>query len=198
MKAAEPKNVAVGASGSGRSLENLLKNPSPAFRIAGVIASRPDCRAVSIANDAGLPLFVGDFGGAQRAATADRLHAWLENQKIDWVALAGFLKIYPMRPQWRSRVVNIHPALLPKHGGKGMYGTRVHAAVLAGGDKKSGATVHFVDDRYDEGKVIARIEVPVLANDTVETLAARVFQAECRLYPDVLAKVVRGELPRDY
>ncbi len=196
MKAAEPKNVAVGVSGGGRSLENFLKNPSPAFRIAGVIASRPDCRAVTVANDAGMPVFVGDFGAAQRAATADSLHTWLEMQKIDWVALAGFLKIYPVRPEWRSRVVNIHPALLPKHGGKGMYGDHVHAAVLASGEKESGATVHFVDDRYDEGKVIARTFVAVLPNDTVDTLAARVFQAECRLYPDVLAKIVRGELPR--
>jgi folate-dependent phosphoribosylglycinamide formyltransferase PurN len=110
------------------------------------------------------------------------------------VALAGFLKIYPVKPDWAKRVVNIHPALLPKFGGKGMYGDFVHAAVLNAGERASGCTVHFVDDHYDEGRILAQATVEVLAGDTPETLAARVFAAECRLYPDALARIVRGEL----
>ncbi len=192
MTAAEIKRVAVGVSGGGRSLENFLKNPSPVYEIAGVIASRPDCRAVEIAKTANLPLFVGDFSAAQRPATADALYAWLDRQRIDWIALAGFLKIFPVRAAWATRVVNIHPALLPKFGGKGMYGDHVHDAVLKSGDKKSGATVHYVDERYDEGKVIAQAEVEVRVGDTVDSLATRVFEAECRLYPKILAQLVQG------
>lgn len=195
MKAAEAKRVAVGVSGGGRSLENFLKSPETAFRIAGVIASRPDCRAVEIAKKSGLPLFVGDFGAAKRSETAAALYDWLGAERIDWIALAGFLKIFPVRPDWATRVVNIHPALLPKFGGKGMYGDHVHAAVLESGEKKSGATVHYVDERYDEGKIIAQVEVDVRADDTVDTLAARVFEAECRLYPRILGELVEGRKP---
>lgn len=194
MPEAEVKNVAVGVSGGGRSLENLLRRPSPDYRIAGVIASREDCRAVAIARDAGLPVFVGDFGPQGKAQTEVTLYEWLALHRIDLVALAGFLKIYPVRPEWTNRVVNIHPALLPKYGGKGMYGNHVHAAVLQCGDLFSGATVHFVDGRYDEGRIIARARVEVRPGDTVETLAARVFQAECELYPKILSQLARGEL----
>lgn len=196
MKAPERPPVAVGVSGGGRSLENFLKRPHPDFQIGGVIASRPDCRAVDVAQEAGLPVFIGDFGAASRPRTSEDLYAWLSQHRIQWIALAGFLRIFPVRKDWTARVVNIHPALLPKFGGKGMYGDHVHAAVLASGEKKSGATIHFVDDHYDEGKVIAQTEVDVRPGDTVDTLAARVFAAECQLYPEVLAKIVRGELPR--
>lgn len=191
MKAPEPKRIAVGVSGSGRSLENFLKKPSDAYRIAGVIASRADCRAVDIAQKAGLALFIGDFSAAERARTEGQLYAWLEREKIDLVALAGFLKIFPVRPAWARRVVNIHPALLPKFGGKGMYGHHVHEAVIAAGEKKSGATVHYVDGRYDEGDVIQQVEVDVRPGDDAQTLAARVFEAECRVYPEVLARLAR-------
>src|SRR5690242_629402 len=114
MKA--PKRVAVGVSGGGRSLDNFLRRPSPDYVIAGVIASRPDCRAVQIARDAQLPVFVGDFARTAAALTETELYAWLAEHQIDLVALAGFLKIYPVRPEWTNRVINIHPALLPKFG----------------------------------------------------------------------------------
>lgn len=193
-KAAEVKNVAVGVSGSGRSLENFLSQPSPAYQIAGVIASRPDCRGAAIARDAKLPLFIGDFSPTRRDATADALYQWLADHQIDLVALAGFLKVFPVRSGWTTRVINIHPALLPKFGGQGMYGNHVHAAVLASGDQKTGATIHYVDGRYDEGRILTQTVVEVQATDTVETLATRVFAAECLLYPDALAKIARGEL----
>lgn len=188
--------VAVGVSGGGRSLENFLRRQrqGAGYEIAGVIASRPDCRAVTVARDAKLPLFIGDFSVAASEATADKMYAWLEEQRVAWVALAGFLKVFPVRAAWTNRVVNVHPALLPKFGGRGMYGDHVHAAALASGDRESGATIHFVDARYDEGRTIAQARVPIEANDTVESLAARVFAAECRLYPEVLDKLLAGEL----
>ena len=190
------KKIAVAVSGSGRSLQNFLVNaPSyPEYVVAGVIASRQDCRAVEIANERKLPVFIGNFSPGA-ASCQKSLDEWLRDKSIDWVALAGFLKKFPDLPEWRQRVINIHPALLPKFGGKGMYGDRVHAAVLAAGESISGATIHFVTENYDEGAIIAQVTVPVLAYDRPETLAARVFAAECELYPEVLKRLILGSLP---
>ena len=101
--------------------------------------------------------------------------------------LAGFLHYLPIPAAWRGRVVNIHPALLPKFGGKGMYGDRVHQAVIEAREKESGCTVHWVDDVYDHGAVILQKRVPVRPDDTAEDLAHRVFDAECEAYPEAIA-----------
>ena len=191
---ASGRRVAVAISGGGRSLANFLGKPG-AYEIAAVIASRPDCKGVKIANEHHLPLYVGDFSDAGRARTTLELEKWLIAHDITWVALAGFLKLYPVTPRWVGKVVNIHPALLPNFGGHGMYGDRVHAAAIAAQAQESGATVHFVDDRYDEGRIIAQVRVPVRTGDDPEALATRVFAAECRLYPHVLNGLVTGTLP---
>lgn len=199
MSAPHRAKIAVAVSGGGRSLANFLARqaePAMRYEVGAVIASRPDCKAVMIANDHRLPLFVGNFAPAQRAHTATELVSWLESHGIAWVALAGFLKIYPVTRGWEGRVVNIHPALLPAFGGKGMYGDRVHDAVIGAAARESGATVHFVNDHYDEGAAIAQIVVPVHPGDDAHTLADRVFAAECRLYPDVMSRLIGGELPR--
>lgn len=198
MSAERPgRRVAVALSGGGRSLANLLEKqrPGQGYEIAGVVASRPDCGGVTIAKRAGLPLLVGDFSAAALPATTTRLYAWLAAQDIDWIALAGFLKRFPLHPDFVTRTVNIHPALLPDFGGPGMYGDRVHKAVLAARRDETGATVHFVTERYDEGAAIAQIVVPVRAEDSPQTLADRVFAAECRLYPHVLTALLEGRLP---
>jgi folate-dependent phosphoribosylglycinamide formyltransferase PurN len=119
----------------------------------------------------------------------------LHEVSADWLALCGFLKVFPLFPEYRDRTVNIHPALLPRHGGRGMYGQHVHSAVLKAGDTASGATVHYVTEAYDEGATIAQVAVPVEPNDTPEALAARVFKAECQLYPQVINSLVAGALP---
>jgi folate-dependent phosphoribosylglycinamide formyltransferase PurN len=105
---------------------------------------------------------------------------------IDLVVLAGYLKLLPIVPEFAGRVINIHPALLPKHGGKGMYGDRVHEAVLASGDSESGCTVHLCNEGYDDGRILLQARVPVLAKDTVTTLAAR-FCRRARAYPAAIA-----------
>ena len=112
----------------------------------------------------------------------------LEAHHIDCIALAGYLKLVPREviARWSGRIVNIHPALLPKFGGAGMYGRRVHEAVIAAGEKESGATVHQVNDEFDRGAIIAQERVPVEPADTPATLAARVLAAEHRLYPRTL------------
>lgn len=184
--------IAVAVSGSGRSLANFLERQSRegGYEVVAVIASRPDCRAVSIAREAGLPLLVEDFSPARLAEVGTRLYPWLAEQRVDLVVLAGFLKLFPLAAGWEKRILNIHPALLPKHGGRGMYGDRVHAAVLAARETQSGPTVHYVNERYDEGAIIEQAVVPVLPGDTAHTLADRVFAAECELYPRVVARLL--------
>jgi len=113
----------------------------------------------------------------------------LERYPIDLVLLAGFVHLYLFPPKWAGRVLNIHPALLPRFGGKGFYGRRVHEAVLRSGARESGCTVHFADERYDHGPIILQKKVPVLPGDTPESLAERVFQAECEAYPEAIRRV---------
>jgi formyltetrahydrofolate-dependent phosphoribosylglycinamide formyltransferase len=190
--------LAVLLSGSGRTLANLLDRIAdgtlPA-RIVGVVSSRRGVRGVEIAERAGLPVTVlrrRDFPDsvAHNAAIA----AWLRPHRPQIIALAGYL-CYVIRPGWfAGPLVNIHPALLPAHGGQGMYGDRVHRAVLAAGDRESGCTVHHVDEVYDHGAIIAQQRVPVKPDDDPDRLAARVFTAECELYPRVLADLAREVL----
>jgi folate-dependent phosphoribosylglycinamide formyltransferase PurN len=189
--------VAVAVSGGGRSLRNFLERqrPGQGYEIAAVIASRPDCKGVEIARAAGLPVFIETFTAARLAEIGTRLYAWLDELQISWIALAGFLKMFPLDPRWDGKIVNIHPALLPRFGGHGMYGDRVHAAVVASGAATSGATIHYVNDKYDEGRIIAQIEVPVRPGDDAHALADRVFAAECELYPAVLDALIAGTLP---
>ena len=114
--------------------------------------------------------------------------------RLDWIVLAGYLKLLPITEKVRGRVVNILPALLPAHGGPGMHGDRVHRAVLDAGDTQSGCTVHLCDDRYDTGPILAQATCPVREDDTVRTLAERVFALELELYPETLQRLVTGEI----
>ena len=118
---------------------------------------------------------------------------------MDTVILAGYMKrLGPLTLQaYRGRILNIHPALLPKFGGQGMYGKRVHEAVLRAGETVTGVTVHVVDELYDHGRILAQCEVPVLAGDTVDSLAERVLRQEHRLYPDTLRRIAAGEIVLD-
>ena len=121
----------------------------------------------------------------------------LEAAGVDLVVLAGYLKQVPgaVVRAWRGRIINVHPALLPRHGGRGMYGRRVHEAVLAAGDAVSGATVHLVTEEYDQGEILAQGTVPVLPGDTPDTLAARVLAVEHKLLPATVLALARAGLP---
>lgn len=120
----------------------------------------------------------------------------LERHFVDTICLAGFMKKLPdaVLERFNGRVLNIHPALLPKFGGKGMYGLNVHKAVLEARESRSGATVHLVSSEYDRGKILARREAPVLPDDTPESLAARVLEIEHEIYPETLQKIALGEI----
>jgi phosphoribosylglycinamide formyltransferase-1 len=169
----------------------------------GALAAEP---VLTVSNKKGAPAL--DFAAAHSVATriiptlpdpvvADvRLAEALTAARINLVILSGYLrKLGPTTlAAFKGQILNIHPALLPKYGGAGMYGRRVHAAVIAAGDAYSGASVHLVDDEYDHGRVIAQVEIAVLAGDTPETLEARVMAAEPKLFVDTLARIARGEL----
>lgn len=193
----EPVRVAVLASGGGSNLQALIDrfrgDASPA-RVELVVASRAGIGALDRAARAGIAGIVLD---PREHAHAARLLAALEEHRIGLVVLAGYLSLVPAEvvERFRGRMLNIHPALLPAFGGHGMYGMRVHRAVIASGVRVSGATVHRVDDRYDEGEIVAQWPVPVLAGDTPETLAARVLAVEHRILPMAVEAVARGEPP---
>ena len=187
-----PVPVAVLVSGGGTNLQALLDalRDSPVARIAHVVASGADAGALERARRAGVPTVVlahpDDPGEVVTAAGDARL-----------VVLAGYLKRIPAAAvaRLRWRVINIHPALLPAFGGPGMYGRRVHEAVLASGVALSGATVHYVDEEYDRGPIIAQWPVPVRSDDTPDTLAARVLDVEHRLLPQVVVELARSGVP---
>ncbi|HUF74675.1 MAG TPA: phosphoribosylglycinamide formyltransferase [Longimicrobiales bacterium] len=179
--------TAVFASGGGSNFQALLDHQSPtgSWRVALLVTDREDAGAGVRARAAGVDVAVVAPGARDPRDSGRELLAVLDDHRIDLVLLAGYLKLVPREvvERYEGRMLNIHPALLPKFGGKGMYGMRVHRAVLDAGETESGATVHLVDEEYDRGAIVAQRRVPVLEGDTPEALAARVLAVEHRLYP---------------
>lgn len=196
-----PLKLAVLLSGSGRTLQNLID-----LRAAGlldvdvrtVIASRPNLVGSERAVNAGLPSHV-----VQRSQFADlhefssRVFGLCDEAGADLVVLAGWLSLLILPERYRGRVLNIHPSLLPSFGGKGMYGQKVHQAVIDYGCKVSGCTVHFVDETYDTGPIVLQRTCPVLPTDTPDTLAARVFEEEKAAYPEAIRLIQQGRVRID-
>lgn len=191
-----PARVAVLASGSGTNLQALLDRfnlgDDESARVVRVLGSSPGIGALDRAGDAGIEAVVLE----EAADDGGPLSAHLGEAEADLVVLAGYLRLVPapVVRAWRGRMVNIHPALLPSFGGKGMYGRRVHEAVLASGARVTGPTVHFVDEAYDRGAIIAQWPVPVLEDDDPDRLAERVLAHEHRLLPEVVGALARGEV----
>lgn len=157
-----------------------------------VVAHREDVVGVDRCRDAGLHVEVVPVSPA--TSTSDRIDQTLERVGVELVCLCGYLRHFRVAPRWSDRVVNIHPSLLPKHGGPGMYGDRVHASVLAEGDAESGCTVHAVDEIYDHGAMILQRRCAVEPNDTPASLAARVFAAECEAMPEAIRAIAEGRI----
>ena len=193
----DPLRLAVLISGGGRTLLNLhqaIQDGSLRAVIGTVISSRADAAGVARSRGAGLPTVVIE----RRALSADVFQREITQAiseprasaraaaGVDLVCMAGFLSLWRIPDDFRGRVINIHPALLPEFGGPGMYGRRVHEAVLAAGKTVSGCTVHFCDNEYDHGPIILQRTVPVLPDDNPDTLAARVFEQECIAYPEAI------------
>lgn len=191
--------LAVCLSGGGTTLTNLVRAIQSGelnAEITNVIATSGTCGGIQRASSAEIPVTVVDrrdfdsdesFSNAVISATGD----------VDLIVLAGFLRRLIVPKAWSRRVLNIHPSLIPSFCGKGYYGHHVHEAAIDRGVRVSGCTVHFVDNEYDHGPIIAQRCVPVLSDDTAETLAARVFEQECQLYPEAIQLVTSGRLSID-
>ena len=183
-----PVRVAVLVSGGGTNLQALLDalHDSPIAQVTRVISNRPDAGALERARRAGVPTTV-----LRDANDPAELQSALAGAQL--VVLAGYLKLVhsSVVARFRGRMINVHPALLPAFGGPGMYGPRVHEAVLASGAKESGATVHYVDEAFDRGDIIAQEKVRIEPGDTPDTLAGRVLEAEHRLLPRVVLELAR-------
>jgi formyltetrahydrofolate-dependent phosphoribosylglycinamide formyltransferase len=190
--------LAVLLSGSGRTLENLLEQIDagrlPAD-VAVVVSSRAEVRGVKIAERAGVPVRVLPPGGQGLDSWSGAVFAACRQARADLVVMAGFLHLVRIPPDFTGRVINIHPSLLPAFGGQGFHGMNVHRAVLERGCTVSGCTVHLVDDEYDHGRVLLQQPVPVLPDDSPESLAARVFAAECQTLPEAIRRIGTGLLP---
>lgn len=187
---ASPLRVAFLASGAGSNVGALLPAaPRGGWEPVLLLSDREGAGALQVAEEAGVPTRVLPAGD-----DADALERALEAAGAELLVLAGYLRLVPegVVTRWRDRILNIHPSLLPAFGGKGMFGRRVHEAVLASGARVSGATVHFVNERFDEGRIVAQWPVPVLAGDDAPALAARILAVEHRLYPLAVAWVCRA------
>jgi phosphoribosylglycinamide formyltransferase-1 len=196
-------NIAVLGSGRGSNFQAILaamrQGKLPGARVCLVISNNSDAGILEVARSNALPaIHLSQKQFPDESVFADAMLGEFRRHGVDLIVLAGYMKRIPPRivETYRGRIVNIHPALLPRFGGQGMYGARVHEAVLAAGELVSGATVHYVDEEYDHGRIILQKTVRVLPGDTPSTLAERVLAVEHEIYPEAI-KIIAGERKQD-
>lgn len=189
----QPKKLALFASGTGSNVRAICAyfEDRPDVDIALLVSNRPEAPVVAFAQEQGIDVLLlkrEDFYGTTRLADQ------LRERGIHLIVLAGFLWLVPeyLVEAFPERIINLHPALLPKYGGKGMYGSRVHEAVIAAGDTLSGITIHYVDSRYDEGRILFQASCPVLPEDNPGSLAARIHQLEHQHLPPLIDQLLRN------
>ena len=197
----DPIRLGVLLSGGGTTLRNFLDEIAAGemnAEVAVVISSSDKAHGLVRAENAGVPHYVVRRRDFENVETfSDRLFGILDEHAVDLVTLAGFLKLMRIPERYLGRVMNIHPALIPAFCGHGMYGRHVHEAIVAGGVKVSGCTVHFADNKYDEGPIIVQRTVPVYDADTPDDVAKRVFEQECIAYPQAIELFAQGLLTID-
>ncbi len=193
-----PLPIAVFLSGAGRSLANLIEHRDKhglPIDLRLVISSSSKVRGVQVARDHGISTMIvrkSDYPDPDAYSAA--MFAPCRVLAVELVVMAGFLKHVLIPEDFTHRVINIHPSLLPRFGGSGMYGSRVHQAVIESHDKLSGCTVHFVDNEYDQGPILLQRSCPVANDDTPQSLAARVFQQECQALPDAIRQIAASRV----
>ena len=185
------RHLAIFASGSGTNAQNIAEyfKGHADIRVSLILANKPDAYVLERAKNLDIPSIVFN---RQEFYESERVLEILKEYRIDYIILAGFLWLVPdyLLKAYPSRIINIHPALLPKFGGKGMYGEKVHQAVIASGEKRTGISIHYVNQHYDEGQVIFQDSFEILPGDTPETIAKRVHELEYRHFPRVIEEVV--------
>ena len=189
------KQIAIFASGTGTNAQKIIDHfrDHPSIKVAIIVSNNPDAGVLKIAANENISsLIIEKEKFLHGNAYADEL----KKNKIDFIILAGFLWKIPVAllKAYPHKIINIHPALLPKYGGKGMYGNKVHEAVLANKEKESGISIHYVDEIYDHGKIIFQAKCAVLENDTADSLAQRIHALEHEHYPRVIEDLVRGAI----
>jgi phosphoribosylglycinamide formyltransferase-1 len=194
---APPIRLAVCVSGEGTTLQNLIdwvRAGRLKAEIVQVVASRPRIGAIGRAEAARIPLALAKRNPRSMTEFTKSVFDPIRKNQTDLVILGGFLSLLQVPPDYKGRVINIHPSLIPAFSGKGYFGSKVHRAVLDSGAKLTGCTVHFAGETYDSGAIIVQRAVPVLDEDTVETLGARVFQEECKALPEAISLYAEGRL----
>ena len=185
-------DIAVLFSGGGRTVLNLLNQIEVGTLDANIslaIASREGLVGIDRLTERGLDVAIARRVDEPLELGDSRTVAWLEDARPSLICLCGYLRLLHIEPWMEGRVMNIHPALLPNHGGKGMFGMHVHESVIESGDQQSGCTVHFVDEQYDHGETIVQHTCQVDADETPQSLADKVFQLECNAYVEAINKV---------
>ena len=185
------KNIVIFASGSGSNAENIIRyfQKNDSVQVSLVLSNKSDAYVLERAHRLGVPCNV--FPKEDWIA-GDEILAILQEYRIDFIVLAGFLVRVPdlLLHAYPDKIINIHPALLPKFGGKGMYGDKVHQAVVAAGEKETGITIHYLNEHFDEGEVIVQYRCPVLPQDTAEDVAKKVHALEYEYYPQVIERLL--------
>lgn len=185
------KYISIFASGSGTNAENIMNyaEHNDTFSVNLLLSNKKDAYALKRAENKGIPTYV--FGRKEFYDTYRVVHL-LQERRTNLIVLAGFLWLVPehLVEAFPNRIVNLHPALLPKYGGKGMYGMKVHETVLQNRDKETGITIHYVNNQYDQGEVIFQARCPVEKNDNPESLADKVHQLEYKYYPLIIEKLL--------
>ena len=188
------KRIAIFASGTGSNAKKILAHfqSSNKIEVALIVSNKTNAGVLNFAKEYSVPTLIID---REKFLKGDGYVPELQTAKIDWIILAGFLWKIPVSllNHWEKRIINIHPALLPKYGGKGMYGEAVHRAVLAANEKESGITIHYVDEQYDHGATIFQATCSVLSTDLVENLAEKIHALEHLHYPVVIEKVILSQ-----
>lgn len=187
------KNIAIFASGAGSNAQAIINyfNGHPTIKVALVITNNPGAGVIQVAHENKI---ISAILSKDAMNTEQTVMALLNAQNIHFIALAGYLQMVPafLLARFPNKIVNIHPALLPKHGGKGMYGLKVHQAVVAAKDAETGITIHYVNEHYDEGKIISQKNIAVAPNETADQLAARVLALEHEWYPKTIESLLEG------
>ncbi len=185
------QRIAIFASGSGSNAQKIIEHfdSSTKVKVVLVVCNKPEAGVVAIAEEQNIPVLLIE---KERFFRGDSYIKELEEYTIDFIVLAGFLWKIPaaLIQAYTNRIINIHPALLPNYGGKGMYGLKVHQAVIDNNEKESGITIHYVDEQYDHGKTLLQATCPVLKDDTAASLAQRIQLLEHEHYPKVIEELL--------